>query len=50
MEKKKLETAKMRKRNKANQMNTEKLIAGFYEKNGFKKISDDRLLYTFTNL
>ena len=46
----KLETAKMRKRNKANQMNTEKLIAGFYEKNGFKKISDDRLLYTFTNL
>ena len=31
-------------------MNAEKLIAGFYEKNGFKKISDDRLLYTFTNL
>ena len=49
-EAKKIETAKMGKRNKANQKNREKSITGFYEKNGFKKIGDNRLLYTFTNL
>ena len=49
-EAKKIETAKMGKRNKANQKNREKSITCFYEKNGFKKIGDNRLLYTFTNL
>jgi len=46
----KIEAAKMKKRNKTNQMNRENSTTEFYEKNGFKKIGDDRLLYTFTNL